>query len=152
MSESTNPEAQVLHLTESMTNCVLFESCTQFMSQSTNPDPQVLHLTELMTKYCVLFESCGQIIRAIPNKCHKSQVYKEVVKNWQHRSEFYRPSRGNEAARARFFAAVDKICKTESRALDMYVLISSLPQCLSNSVPKLLSDYFCVFSCNSGHC
>jgi hypothetical protein len=104
---------------------------TTAMSESTNPE--VLRLTEAMTKYCVLFESCSQHIRTIPNKCYKSQLYKEAVAKWQHHSEFYRPPRGNEAARARFFGAVDEACKTESRAPETCVL-NSLLQCLSNGV------------------
>lgn len=85
--------------------------------KSTNPE--ALRLTEAMTKYYILIETCSQCVRTLPNK---SQLYKEAVEKWQRRSE-YRPSRGNEAARGRFFSAVDEACKTESRAPENCYLI-----------------------------
>ncbi|KAF8340894.1 hypothetical protein F5887DRAFT_978305 [Amanita rubescens] len=85
---------------------------------STNPE--ALRLTEAMTMYYILFETCSQCVRTLPNK---SQLYKEAAEKWQSRSEFYRPSRGDEAARAKFFSAVDKACKTESRAPENCYLI-----------------------------
>ncbi|KAM6496649.1 hypothetical protein JOM56_007122, partial [Amanita muscaria] len=90
--------------------------CTRI--KSTNPE--ALRLTEAMTKYYILIETCSQCVRTLPNK---SQLYKEAVEKWQRRSEFYRPSRGDEAARGRFFSAVDEACKTESRAPENCYLI-----------------------------
>ncbi|KAF8348475.1 hypothetical protein F5887DRAFT_1280286 [Amanita rubescens] len=143
MSESTNQEAQVLHLAEEMMKyCVLSESCAQ------SPEAQVLHLTEALTKYCVLFESCAQSIKDTPNKCHISQVYKEAVENWQYRSEFCRPSPGNEAARAKFFAAVDEVCKTESRALDTCYLITFV----CSAAMQVIVDQDLARLCDSDRC
>jgi hypothetical protein len=87
--------------------------------KSTNPE--VLRLTKALTKYYILIETYSQCVRTLPNK---SQLYKEAVMKWRHRSEFYRPSWGDEAARARFFSAVDKVCETESRAPERCVLNS----------------------------
>ena len=75
-------------------------------------NPEVRRLTEAMTKYYVLFETCSQRVRILPNK---SQHYKVAVEKWKRRLEFYRPSRGDETARAKFFSAVDDVCNIESR-------------------------------------
>ena len=88
-------------------------------TKSTNPEAQ--RLMEAMTNYHILFETCSQCVRTLPNR---SQHYEEAVERWQHSSEFYRPSWADEAARARFFFAVDKACKTESGDPEKCVLIS----------------------------
>ena len=82
------------------------------MNSSGGATTQVRRLTEAMTKYYFLFETCAQCVRILPNK---SQHYKEAVEKWKYRSEFYRPSRSDETARAKFFSAVDEVCKIESR-------------------------------------
>jgi len=83
---------------------------------------EVLRLTEAMTTYYFFIESCSQCIRTIPQP-KGSLLYKEAVQTWQQRSELYRPPRGNEAERAKFFAAVDKVCRIESRTPENCYLI-----------------------------
>ena len=118
--------------------------------KSTNPE--VLRLTEAMTKYYFLLDTCSQCIRGLPNR---SQIYKEAVENWQHRSEFYRPRRGDESDKARFFSAVDEVCKIESRSPEKCVLNPSLyynaPPHAIMYPPKLLFGHLCVFGWHSGH-
>jgi hypothetical protein len=105
-------------------------------------NPEALRLTEAMTKYYTLIETCSQCIRTLLNK---SQLYKEEVKKWQRHSEFYWPSWGDKAARERFFSAVDKACKTESRAPERCVL-NSLLWCPSQYVSSqvAISSFLCV--------
>ncbi|KIL59538.1 hypothetical protein M378DRAFT_169202 [Amanita muscaria Koide BX008] len=119
--------------------------CTRV--KSTNSE--VLRLTEALTKYYILIETCSQCVRSsLPNK---SQLYKEAVGKWRRRSEFYRPSRGDEAARARFFSAVDNACETESRAPEKCVLNSPRDALLNIVSSQVVSDRFCVFGSHSGH-
>ncbi|KIL55308.1 hypothetical protein M378DRAFT_165213 [Amanita muscaria Koide BX008] len=82
--------------------------------------PVVLRLTEAMTKYYILSETCSQCIRTLPNR---SQLYDDALESWKTRSEFYRPPRGDEAARAKFFSAVDQACKIKSRTPENCYLI-----------------------------
>ncbi|KAF8336208.1 hypothetical protein F5887DRAFT_920869 [Amanita rubescens] len=82
--------------------------------------PVVLRLTEAMTKYYILSETCSQSIRTLPNR---SQLYNDALENWKTRSEFHRPPRGDEAARAKFFSAVDQACKIKSRTPENCYLI-----------------------------
>jgi hypothetical protein len=89
--------------------------------------PVVLRLTEAMTKYFILFETCSQSIRTLSNR---SQMYNDAVENWKIRPEFYRPPRGDEAARAKFFAAVDETCRIESRTPEKCAVLNSLLPCL----------------------
>jgi len=114
-----------------------------FWTNHMPPQPDVL-LTEAMAKYYVLMETCSQCVRALLNQ---SQLYKEAAEKWKGRSEFYRPSRGNEAARARFFSAVDEACKIESRTAERCVL-NSLPQCPSQ-ICTFPSCYLIVFACSA---
>ena len=81
-------------------------------AQLGSANPEVHRLTEAMTKYYFLFETCSQRVRILPDK---SQQYKVAVEKWKYRSEFYRPSRDDETARAKFYSAVDEVCKIESR-------------------------------------
>ncbi|KAF8350199.1 hypothetical protein F5887DRAFT_944253, partial [Amanita rubescens] len=111
--------------------------------KSTNPE--VLRLTEALTKYYILIETCSQCVRILPNK---SQLYKEAVGKWRRRSEFYRPSRGDEAARERFFSAVDKACETESRAPENCYLIvfacsAAIQVIMDQDFPKLCEPDRC---------
>ncbi|KAI9511031.1 hypothetical protein F5148DRAFT_1147102 [Russula earlei] len=65
------------------------------------------------------------------------ELYKEAVDKWMTRSEFYRPRRGDEAAKARFLTAVDNACNIQSRVPEEcgHNLFNSDPP------PKLLPDY-----------
>lgn len=75
-------------------------------------NPVVIRLTEAMIKYYVLMETCSQCVRTLPNR---KQLYAEALEKWKDRSEFYRPPGGDEAAKARFLAAVEEACNIQSR-------------------------------------
>lgn len=87
-------------------------------------NPEVLRLTAALSKYSVLFEQCGQCVRTFPN--NSPQFYENAVKEWRNHPEFYMPPRNDDAARSRFFCAVDEDCKIEARTPEMYVLNPSL--------------------------
>ena len=125
-------------------NIVTRVHCFNPSTMSTNPE--VLRFTAAMTNYYVLFETCCQCVRTLPNM---SQLYKEAVEKWQHRSEFYWPSfRGDKAALERFFSAVDKACQNESREPENVLNLLQWPF----STVQLLSHHLCMFGCDAcGH-
>jgi hypothetical protein len=113
-------------------------------SKSKPQNPKVLHLIQVMTDYYVLAETCSARIRNLPNM---AQLYDDALEKWK-KMALYRPPAKDEEARAKFFSAVDKLCKTEPNTPEKYVPNPCLRAILSMTSPN--SCLMVIFASTAG--